>query len=144
MGFVLPERDHFPQLAAGAGAVRSPGLHHPARVDAPARDEPLPPLLVAGREGLPGLRNGRSLAACELAAFAVALLVDWPFFRSVAHNGHWDVQRSTHATSSGMNIASHSSASVRSAIEPPRRWTFPSTRTIRASPKIATTSSCRS
>ena len=48
---------------------------------------------------------------------------------------------SMETTVSGIIIESHSKASMRSAMEPPRKQILPPTRTNRASPKVATTSS---
>jgi len=50
-------------------------------------------------------------------------------------------QRSMETTVSGIIIESHSNASMRSAMEPPRRQILSSTRISLASPKVATTSS---
>jgi hypothetical protein len=55
VGVVLRTRHDFAQLAARAGAAHGPRLSHRPRADASPRDEPLRPLLEAGRRRLPRL-----------------------------------------------------------------------------------------
>jgi hypothetical protein len=74
MGFVFPARNDFSQLAARAGTVRSAGLHHPPRVDAPAGNEPFAPFLGFGGQGLPDLQNVRNLASRKFARLVVVRL----------------------------------------------------------------------
>lgn len=62
LGFVLPSRGNLVELAFDPDSSDGPGLHHPARIDAPAADEPLRPILAGGQRRLPGLRICRMLA----------------------------------------------------------------------------------